>query len=138
MKEWKAKGKVKIVHAMGGLILKKKTPLLGEWFYDSGIISRRVLFKKIEFDIRDLFELVRPLDNEDKYLSALKGSREITPTTLTAWRAGAIWGRLSEKKAMEKMMNIPAVEIFVKNEAIILEMYGAKEIMKELVVNFPN
>lgn len=133
--EWKAKGMIKIFPWMGGTLLKKKTPLLGEWKYNKGILSRGALFLKKEIDTRDHFKSVKLLEDDQKQLTAFFMSKKLTPETIPAWFAGPIWGLASEKRAEQKLLRDPSVEVSI--EGTFLELYGPEKVLIELLKNFP-
>jgi len=133
-KSWRAKGKVRIVPFMGGVIAAvKKSPLIGEWKYDCGVLRRTALFGLKEFDLRKEVELVEI--SSSRILTDHHAAKEINPSNLTAWAMNPLVGQLYEAAKRNQLSRKPLITIYT-NSGGVADMYVDQAILQELVTNF--
>lgn len=132
-KLWKATGKVKIIPYLGGLSGGKKSPYVGDWKYDSGILTRKIplLARKKRLNLR---EKIKSIGIQGiRGLSDWKTSREITPAHLTAWMTNPIVGSMLDKSKMKKLSKRPLVTVTLYED--VIDMYVTEAILVELLNN---
>ncbi|MEO8341464.1 MAG: hypothetical protein ABI604_17460 [Nitrospirota bacterium] len=117
-------------------VSKKPEGYEGDWNYDSGLMSRRVMFKKQVMNLRNELAKVEIAPEFIAVLAGYKKSTELTPGYMTVLHAAPLLAEVYQERKRKALSEMVLAIIQLKSGWFYA--YTSGEIYSELVRNGPS